>query len=73
MEALIQTVRYSSRAARPPGRSGRHLRRTTTQRNTTSVSLSALAEVIDAPNYDVISTDLFDTVVLRDHTTESND
>lgn len=35
------------------------------------MSLSKLAEVIDADRYSLVSTDLFDTVLLRDHSTES--
>lgn len=36
------------------------------------MSLSALAEAIDASDYELLSTDLFDTVLLRDHTIESD-
>jgi HAD superfamily hydrolase (TIGR01549 family) len=36
------------------------------------VSLTALAEAIEATRYDLLSTDLFDTVILRDHTIESD-
>jgi HAD superfamily hydrolase (TIGR01549 family) len=36
------------------------------------VSLTALADVIQATRYDLLSTDLFDTVILRDHTIESD-
>jgi FMN phosphatase YigB (HAD superfamily) len=35
------------------------------------VSLTAIAEAIQATRYDLLSTDLFDTVLLRDHTIES--
>jgi predicted HAD superfamily hydrolase len=35
------------------------------------MSLATLAEVIDASEHRVLSTDLFDTVLLRDHSTES--
>ena len=35
------------------------------------MSLTALAEAIEATRYDVLSTDLFDTVLLRDQTIES--
>ena len=35
------------------------------------MSLVALAEAIKASDYTMLSTDLFDTVLLRDHTTES--
>ncbi len=36
------------------------------------MSLSALAEAIGAPTQTLLSTDLFDTVLLRDHTIESD-
>ena len=36
------------------------------------MSLTALAEAIQATRYDLLSTDLFDTVILRDHTIESD-
>lgn len=36
------------------------------------MSLSALAEAIGAPQRTLLSTDLFDTVLLRDHSTESD-
>jgi FMN phosphatase YigB (HAD superfamily) len=36
------------------------------------MSLSALADVIDQSRHDVLSTDIFDTVLLRDHTIESD-
>ena len=36
------------------------------------VSLTALAEAIGTTRYELVSTDLFDTVLLRDHTIESD-
>lgn len=35
------------------------------------MSLSALTQITEQSNHDVVSTDLFDTVLLRDHTSET--
>ena len=72
IRSLIQTPAGLAGTLDPAADRGGASDGRTTQRISTSASLTAFAEAIQATRYDLLSTNLFDTDLLRNHTIQSD-